>query len=313
MEVLLNVGQLIIGFAILIVGGEALVRSAISIAIRVKVSPLVIGLTIVAAGTSAPELITSVLASLKGSPDIAVGNVIGSNIFNILAILGIASLVRPNLIERSLKRFEIPALIGFSLLFYLAGFDEVILRWEGALGLVISVAFLWYAVRRAKAQGAALDSEEDVDVLKNVYYDMGFLIVGMLALAGGAQLALTAGETLGRLAGLSERVIGITIISIGTGLPELATSAVAALRGRNDIAVTNVIGSNIMNTLIVVGTTAVITPINISKQLIEVDAIWMIGVTLLLAPICMKPKSTIDRYTGSSLLVVYLIYLATLL
>ena len=142
---------------------------------------------------------------------------------------------------------------------------------------------------------------------------MGFLIVGMLALAGGAQLALTAGETLGRLAGLSERVIGITIISIGTGLPELATSAVAALRGRNDIAVTNVIGSNIMNTLIVVGTTAVITPINISKQLIEVDAIWMIGVTLLLVPICMKPKSTIDRYTGSSLLVVYLIYLATLL
>lgn len=314
MEVLISLGQLLIGFAILIVGGDALVRSAVSIAARFNISPTIIGLTIVAAGTSAPELVTSLIAAFQDSPDIAVSNVVGSNIFNILAIIGLVSLVKPCKIDPGLKSFEFPSLIVFSILFILAATNFYISRWEGIAALGLSIVFIYIMIRKAKSVGTTLvDDDTEIEVLKYKILDSLYLIVGLGALTGGAHLALDAGIELGRLAGLSERVIGITIISIGTGFPELATSAVAALRGQSGLAVSNVLGSNIFNTLIVAGGTAAVHPLVVNKSLVRFDLWWMLAATLIIAILSFKKSLRIGRSIGLFMLSLYAGYVTLLI
>lgn len=315
MDFLIAIGYLIFGFAILLVGGETLVRAAVSLALRWKISPAVIGLTIIAAGTSAPELVTSITAALKGAPDIAFGNVVGSNIFNILAILGIASILKPNKVEPSIIKIDLPVLLISSIALIFASYNGLISRWEGGLFLIGLTGFLIFSFRMARLKGNA-QSEEDVDdsqMLKNLWWDMGHLIVGLIALLGGAQLALQGGVQLGELFGLSERIIGITIISIGTGLPELATSAVAAYRGRDDIAVSNVIGSNIMNTLAIIGTTSLVHPMEASQKIVTSDCAWMVASTFIIFPILYLGRGYIRRPMGAFLIFAYVSYIGFLI
>ena len=306
MEILVALFYLLSGFAILILGGEFLVKSAVSIAARLDVSPAVIGLTIIAAGTSAPELMTSILASLKGTNDIAVGNVVGSNIFNILAILGFAGLLKTNIVEKNMMKFDVPALILFSIIFLGFSYDNIIHRWEGILLLLAYIAFAYVAFKRSRLDELA---DEEIAILKNWPTDLTYLTLGLVALVGGAHISLIGGESLGRIFGLSERVIGITIISIGTGLPELATSAVAAYRGQNQIAVANVIGSNIINTLVVIGATSSILPLSVNPEILNFDMIWMFAVTVAIIPIFILNKYKIDKKLSFLLLSIYTVYL----
>jgi len=314
MELFIAIVYLLIGFAILIYGGDYLVQSAVSIAARLEVSPAIIGLTIIAAGTSAPELMTSLLASQKGSPDIALGNVVGSNIFNILAILGVSSMLSKNKVPKSLLRFEIPMLILLTALFVYSLLDNQIQAWEGFVLIFFFVGFTYYAVQRARKRPQTNDNPtEELEKLKNWYHDLGYLIAGIAGLVGGAQLALIGGADIGRIAGLSERIIGITILSVGTGLPELATSAVASLKGQDDIAISNVIGSNIMNTLLVVGATSAIRTIPVSNEILNHDVIWMTFATVSLLPILILNKRAIGRRLGAAMTLSYIAYISSLI
>ena len=280
-----------------------------SIASRLKVSPALIGLTIIAAGTSAPELMTSIIASLKGTTDIAIGNVVGSNIFNTLAILGFAGLLKTIKIDKDMLKFDVPALILFSLIFYAFAFDKVIARYEGVLFFLIFVAFSIVAFKRSHLEEI---NTEELITLKNWSTDIIYLTLGVGALVAGAQLALMGGVSLGQIMGLSERIIGITIISIGTGLPELATSAVASYRGQNQIAVANVVGSNIMNILIVIGATSMIMPLPVNPAILSLDMIWMLAITVGLIPLFMINGFKIDKKLSVFFLGIYTLYLGVL-
>ena len=311
MEFLFPIFMIILGFIILLAGGEFLVKSAVSIAARLNISPAIIGLTIIAAGTSAPELVTSLFASIKGAPDVAMGNIVGSNIFNILAILGFASLIKPNRVDIDFMRVEIPMLIICTILLIGFSWDLKYERIEGVLSLVVLAVLFYISIYRAKK--VEFESEEDIDVLKNPIFDAGFLIIGISALIGGAHLALENGIELGRLLGLSERIIGITIISVGTGLPELATSIVAAYKGHNDIAVGNVIGSNLMNTMGVAGVATSFKTLEISEKLAHFDNLILLGITIFLFVIIFLSKQIINRAIGLLFIMGYITYIALLI
>ncbi|MEO0336294.1 MAG: calcium/sodium antiporter [Pseudomonadota bacterium] len=316
MEMLTAIGMLIGGFAILLIGGESLVKAAVSLALRWKISPALIGLTVIAAGTSAPELFTSITAALKGANDIALGNVVGSNIFNLLAILGVASIIKPNKVQRRAITIEIPFLLVASISMIVFAYDGLIARFEGGILVTALIGFLYYSFVENKKGNQEVDGSDEIDndsLLKNMYWDLGHLFIGFAALLGGAQLALEGGIELGTIFGLSERIIGVTIISVGTGLPELATSAVAAFRGRNDIAVSNVIGSNLMNTLAVIGTTSMIRPMPASEKIITSDCVWMVAGLFIVFPIFFLGRGTVGRSMGVFLLFGYISYLGFLI
>ena len=314
MELVSAFGMLIGGFAILLIGGEALVKAAVSLALRWNISPALIGLTVIAAGTSAPELFTSITAALKGANDIALGNVVGSNIFNLLAILGVASLIKPNRVQKRAIIVEIPFLLMASIAMITFAYDGGIDRIEGAALVIALAGFLYMSFVKSEGADEADDDEIDEESkLKNVYWDFGYLLVGFAALLAGAQLALEGGIQLGTIFGLSERIIGVTIISVGTGLPELATSAVAAYRGRNDIAVSNVIGSNLMNTLGVIGTTSLVQPMPASEKIITSDCVWMVAGLFIVFPIFYLGRGTIGRPMCLFLLFGYVSYLGFLI
>ncbi len=301
----------ILGFAILLVGGELLIKAAVSIAARLNISPAIIGLTVIAAGTSAPELVTSLIASYKGAPDVAMGNIIGSNIFNILAILGIASLIRPNKVDAAFARFEIPMLILCTVLFTGFLWDLTLFQYEGFVCIAVLIVLFYISIYRAKKIG--FEADEDISVLANPFLDAAYLLAGCAALIGGAHIVLENGIEVGQRLGLSERIIGITIISVGTGLPELATSAVAAFKGRNDIAVGNVIGSNLMNTMGVGGVASSIKNIQVSKEIAHFDSYILLGVTITLLVIIRLNKLNINKATGALLLSGYIGYVAMLI
>ncbi len=313
MDLVISISLLLAGFTILIFAGDALVKAAVSISARTKIDPATIGLTVIAAGTSAPELVTSLLAAFKNSPDIALGNVVGSNIFNILAIIGIASFIKPNKISTQSLRIELPFLIFSAIFLFILGQDLNFSRIDGSIMLLVLGLFLVYTIRAAKKRGIDTDLEEEIEILKSPFYDGLYLVVGFVGLIGGADLALRGGVQIGEYIGLSERIIGITIISVGTGLPELVTSAVAAYKGRDDIAISNVIGSNIMNTLAIIGTTSLVLPIRASEQIMNFDVYWMIAASAILLPLFYMTKRVSNRPTAGLLLGIYLTYITILI
>lgn len=314
MDFLIALVSIIGGFAILIVGGETLVRASVNLAVRIKITPAVIALTIIAAGTSAPELVTSILASARNAPDIAAGNVVGSNTFNILAIIGISALIKTNTVSRTLLRLDLPFLLGSCILFVFLGRDASIVRSEGILLLALLVGFLVFSVFKAKKQGLSEKELEEIDFnSKSIVWDIVHLTLGIIALLAGAHFALEGAVSLGELLGLSERIIGVTIVSVGTGLPELATSAVAAYRGRNDIAIANVVGSNIFNTLGIIGVASTIQPLGVSPEIMASDAIWMLAGTFVIFPIIYLGKLKVNKVSGGFLLFMYVSYISYLL
>lgn len=303
LSIITNLG---LGLLILGLSAKYLVQSSVTIAQKFKISNAVIGLTVIALGTSFPELITSLIASLKGEGAIAIGNVMGSNIFNILGILGLVGLITQNVINQESRRREIPVMLLSFILFLVFAWDQVISRTEGAILLSGLVLFILYSLKFAPK------TPTHVTISPRLFFKNFFILI--LALAGliiGADFALQGGIALGHFLGLSERVIGIVIIAIGTSLPEIGASLSAALQGEKEMAVANVVGSNIFNTLGILGATAIVQPIPVSLGALQEDMGVMIGAGILLLIISWN-TSIIYRKTGivfSLLIAAYFSYL----
>jgi cation:H+ antiporter len=303
------------GVAILSYGADLFVRGASGVAERFGISPFVIGLVIVGFGTSTPELAVNLDAAISGSTDIAIGNVVGSNIANIGVILGLAAVVAPLTVQLRMVRVELPIVIGISFLLWgLASFGEI-KRWEGALMLLGFGAFMWFLLKTSKNESAEVKQEyaDENPPHHDGWKAAGFIILGLLGLMGGAHLAVDAASTLARMWGLSELVIGLTIVAIGTSLPELASSVAAARRGHADIAIGNVLGSNIYNVLFILGATSVIAPLPTrAPTLMWLDIPVMIAFAVALVPMMMMGLK-ITRWNGVLLLLGYVAYVAYLL
>lgn len=316
---LLPVAQVLLGVVLLGGGGDALVRGAVSLARLLRVSTAVIGLTIVAMGTSAPELAVSVIAALQGRTDIAVGNVVGSNIFNVAVIVGLSAVVVPLVVHLTALRLEWPFMFALSFVAMLLARDGRVDRLEAAFLLVALATFTTYMVRLSRTEvppAAALELEAAVagrtGPAARALLDLGLVAVGMGLLVAGAAVLVGGAVRIAALAGLSERVIGLTIVAAGTSLPELATSIVAVRRRQPDIALANVLGSNIFNLAGILGTVSLITPQRVHPGVIGQDMWWMLGYALALWPV-MWTGRRVGRGEGAVLLAGYGTYLAILL
>lgn len=262
---MLEAGAILLGLAILVSGGELVVRAATQLAVSLRLSPIVIGLTVVAFSTSSPELAVSLGAALGGETDVAVGNVVGSNIYNILLILGISALVRPLIVRQQLVRFDVPVVIAASLLLWVLVLDGQLGALEGALLLALLVLYIGVSLRIARRQPSADPTRQvagdgltaDVASVSRARAGAVFL-AGVIALVVGAQLLVGGAVSIADAMGVSELVVGLTVVAIGTSLPELVTSVIATLRGQRDIAVGNVMGSNLFNILGILGLTALV-------------------------------------------------------
>ncbi|WP_268035662.1 calcium/sodium antiporter [Algoriphagus sp. PAP.12] len=308
---------LAIGLVILLFGGKILVDGASAIALKLGMSSGLIGLTIVAFGTSAPELLVSVSAALKGNSDISIGNVIGSNIANIGLVLGFSGVFYPIMIKRTHLRFDYLITILVTVLFFGLSYNGFIQLWEGILLFVLFIIFNLYLFKSVKGgvnKEAGHEAEVEIENVKGYGWAtaIGLFIGGIVGLYFGSNLLVENAVLISREFGVSERIIGVTIIAIGTSLPELITSIMAALAKETDMALGNILGSNIMNILSIIGLTAIIQPITVSQEFIQSDFIWMIGFTLVLFPL-MRTKMQISRFEGVVLLVGYSAYLFFLL
>lgn len=310
---------LVAGLVLLIGGAELLVRGGSALAGALGVSPLVIGLTVVAFGTSAPELATSVMAAAGGQPGIAVGNVIGSNNFNILVILGLSAVIAPLAVARQLLRFDVPLMVGVSAAAWAMAADGVLSRWEGALlGLGI-IVYTVLSVRASRKATAALQEEfrDELRLPSRVRRTAGHLLLvalGLALLVLGSRWLVAGAEALARAFGVSELVIGLTIVAGGTSLPELATSAIAALRRHIDIAVGNVVGSNLFNLTSVLGASAVVANrgLEVSDQARAFDLPVMVVVAAACLPVFLSGR-TVARWEGTLFLVAYVGYIGWLM
>lgn len=312
----------VVGLAVLVKSADWLVEGSVGIALRLGISPFVIGVTIVAMGTSAPEVAASISAALKGSGDIAVGNVYGSNIANLALVGGICGIIRPLGISRSVLKVELPAMLGcFLLLWPVFSRNGMMTRMEGISLLVLFTILVTITV----VGGIRNRNKELVDILpgaaetrkiiqhkKPVLTELRLILCGLAGLAIGADIAVRGAVFLGESFGFSQAVIGLTIIAIGTSLPELMTSVVAAFRGNSEISIGNLVGSNIFNTLLVIGSAAAIRPFTISPRLIGLDYWVCFGVSTLFVLIGLFNKQ-IGRKTGAMLFACYLVYMGYLL
>ena len=318
MSILISGGLLVVGLGVLIYGGELLVRGAASLAAKLGIPALAIGLTIVAFGTSAPELVVNIYAAITGATDIAIGNVVGSNIANILLILGIAALVSPLAVKSSTVWKEIPfALLGGLMLLFL-GADKVISntspdilsRGEGLALLGVFVIFLYYVYGLARhGKSEVPDDAPHLPTARSIFY----IVAGLVGLTLGGKLLVDNAVVIASLVGLSQAVIGLTVIAVGTSLPELATSVIAARKGQNDIAVGNIVGSNIFNIFWILGLTAVITPLPMPASFIYDIGFELFASTLLFLIMFVGTRHTIDRSQGVLFLILYVGYVAALL
>lgn len=308
------------GFVGLIVGGELLVRGASNLAAAFKVPPLIIGLTVVAIGTSAPELAVSVKSCWYGATDLAVGNVVGSNLSNLLLILGCAAMVAPLTVGAQLFRLDIPVMIAAAAVLYALGMDGSLSRGEGITLTIAMLIYLMWTVREGKRDAKKLEAEMEeitphdialtpVTLIKNIFLVIG----GLILLIKGAEWLVDACVELATQWGVSELVIGLTIVAIGTSLPELVISILASLRGKLDLAVGNVVGSNVLNILAVLGISSTVAPdgVNVDPQSLRFDIPLMVAVSAACFPVFMTGKE-VSRLEGAVMLSFYLAYLGWL-
>ena len=325
---LLNIGFIIIGVALVIWGADRLTEGASSLARGMRVPEIVIGLTIVAAGTSAPELFVSLVSALKGTSDLAVGNVIGSNIFNTLLIVGCSAAVAPIAVAPDTVKKDIPFAIVASLMFFILCFDDMssphlwgneITRQDGLILLVGFMAFMFYTFRMAINSGQLKLREEELGVepvkeprdYSHLWRNLAWIVIGLACLIGGSNLFVDSATYVAHRFGIRQSIVGLTIVAGGTSLPELATSVVAAYKGRSAIAIGNVIGSNVFNILLILGVTAVIHPLRIMgitivdlmTMLISIGLMWLFAIT----------KYYVSRREGWVLILTFVGYMAWLL
>ncbi|MCC0178777.1 calcium/sodium antiporter [Waterburya agarophytonicola K14] len=306
---------LILGLVLLVVGAEFLVKGASKIAAVLSISPLIIGLTIVAYGTSAPEMSVSIMSTFSSQSDIAVGNVVGSNICNILLVLGLSSIVAPLVVTKQIIRSDVPIMIGVSLLLLMFSLDGQITRVDGIILFIGGIVYTLSLIYQSSKQGAEQDEFADEygfsgDVTPQLWIkNIIFVIGGSILLIFGSRLLVKSAVEIAQGFRVSELLIGLTIVALGTSLPELATSVVASFRGERDIAVGNVLGSNIFNILAVLGIAGTISPsgIGVSQTVIRFDILVAIAVAFACLPIFYSGKR-IDRLEGSLFLFYYLAY-----
>lgn len=297
-----------LGVLILAIGADLFVRGAASLAERFGISAFVIGLVVVGFGTSAPELAVTLGAALKGNTDIAIGNVVGSNIANIGLILGLSALVAPLAIHLRMLRIELPMMIAVHIALLVLIWNGTIGRVDGVLLLLGFAGFLYFVLRTARSETPAVQAEfasQDVQPPRSSGITWLLIMLGLAGLVGGAQLCVDAAVTLARLWGMSDLMIGLTVIAVGTSLPEIASSVAAAWRGQSDIAIGNVVGSCLYNVLFILGATALISPLPASgATLLVLDLPTLIGLSLLLWPLALMDK----RLTRGNALVLLACY-----
>jgi cation:H+ antiporter len=308
---------LALGIALLVWGADLLVRGAARIAAAAGISALVVGLTVVAFGTSAPELSVSVASAYKGQADLALGNVIGSNIFNILFILGVSAVIIPLTVAQQLVRFDVPLMIGVSILLYGLCWDGSISRVDGVILATGIISYTVFLIRQSRKESSAEVKAEyeqefgagDPKEPKNWLKNIGLIAVGLAFLVLGSHWLVESAVTIARHFKVSELVIGLTIVAVGTSLPEVATSVMAALKGERDIAVGNVVGSNIFNILCVLGFSSIFSPagIKVSQAALEFDIPVMIGVAVAAFPIFLAGYR-VSRFEGLFMLLAYVGY-----
>lgn len=311
----------VVGVAALVVGAEALVRGAARLAARTGLSPVVIGLTVVAFGTSAPELAVSLDAAFRGNAELAVGNVVGSNIANVLLVLGLSAAIGGGLVvAQRIVRIDVPIMVGVSILVLLFGLDNRLARWEGVVFVVLLVVYVaWTVVSTKRSTKPAVIDEYDealnAELLResSPLADGGYVIAGLVLLVAGSTALVEAATDIATELGVSQLVIGLTVVAIGTSLPEIATSVLAAVRGQRDLAVGNAVGSNLFNILAVLGLTATLSPssISIPDASLAIDLPVMIAVAIACLPIFANGYSLL-RWEGALFLAYYGAYLSWL-
>lgn len=308
---------LLVGLGLVVLGADLLVKGASGIARRSGVSEFVIGLTIVGFGTSCPELVVSLAGAFQGNADVAVGNVTGSNLFNTLFILALTSLVSPLSMTRTNRRIDIPINVLLTLILLLFGMNRTLFRigaedslerWEGILFLVVFAAYIVYSFRSSAPQKDTGESQEAKPLLLSI----ALALVGLIALVGGGEMFVRSATDLARQLGVSDKFIAVTVLACGTSLPELATSLVAALKGRDQLALGNILGSNVFNILFILGTSAVITPLSFaSVSPVDASALLLSSLLLLLWSYTGR-RQRIDRWEGALMLAAitaYYVYL----
>lgn len=307
---MMNFLYIISGLSLLILGGNWLLKAAIGLSMRLKISKIIVGLTVVSFATSAPEMIVSIQAALSGFPDIAIGNVVGSNIGNIGLVLGIVLLINAVQVDNSFYVTDWPTkMFASTLLFVFLILDGVLSRTEGIIFILVLALFLIVLIRKNKT--AQIEVEEIKETQMSVMLIGLFLVLGGFALWAGSELLVKGAVNLAENLGVSKRVIAITVVSIGTSVPELASSIIASIKKENDISVGNIIGSNIFNILSVLGITAIIKPIeHVDIRIIQQDIYWMLGFAFILLPMVILPKrGSLSFKEGVLLLVSYGIFL----
>ncbi|THB79683.1 MAG: sodium:calcium antiporter [Desulfobacteraceae bacterium] len=305
---ILQITILCLGLALLYLGSELLVNGASTTAIMFAVKPVIVGLTVVSLATSAPELLVSLLAAIKGSEGISLGNILGSNVINIALVLGISSMIKPVLIKKQLIKIDIPYLVAVTLIFWLLCLDNTIDRVDGWVLIVLLLLFLVYGIRNAKdSNGNNLGAEKlsRKDLAKN----LGMIILGILMLAKGADWVVQNAILMAQRIGLSQTFIGISVVALGTSLPELATSAVAASKGESDITLGNVVGSNLFNICLVMGVVGIFNPMKFEASLHWFEFPFMVFITLLLSTMAYFYQHT-GKKTGIAFVSLFVIYIA---
>lgn len=310
---------IILGFAMLIKGADFLVDGASNIAKKFHIPEIIIGLTIVSIGTSMPELFVSITSATKGSSDMAIGNVVGSNIANLLLILGLSSVVRPVKFKKETRLIEMPLCLGISIIFaILCNIGNIVSRIDSSILVTLFALFIMYTIIMAK-QGEEFDKDDDeteedskVKTSKSTIRDVIFLILGIVLLKVGGDLTVDNAVKIAQSFNLSEKIISVTILAIGTSLPELVTSVSAAFKGKSDIAIGNILGSNIFNMLLIIGVSSMISPITYNTSF-NIDMVFLVVGMLLLAlfPI-IPPKNKMTRWNGIIYLYMYVAYMISL-
>lgn len=304
---------LLLGFVLLVAGGELLVKGAVKLAEKFKISPLLIGLTLVGFGTSTPELVTSLQAAFAGSPGIAIGNVVGSNIANILFILGAAAVIAPIAVARETFKRDGVVLVAATLLCLGAIMFGQLTRWMGALFVLGLASYIWFAFQQERTSNAAGAKATDTTTADSkptagaIALDLVFVAGGLALTMLGARFLVSGAIDLARMFAISETIIGLTIVAVGTSLPELITSVMASLRKQGDIAFGNIVGSNIYNIFGILGVTAIVKPIPVPAEIMRLDIWVMIAATALLAFAAMS-RWRIGRVEGAIMLAGYAAY-----
>src|SRR5690554_5172415 len=301
---------IVVGLGILIFGGDFLVKGASGLAMRFKMPPMLIGMTVVAMGTSAPELVVTVQAALAGKPDIAIGNVVGSNIANVALILGITIIIFPITIKKDSLKFDWVVMMLASLLFFIFALDGGISRLEGLIflfGLITFIIYSFYRVRTKQKKGIAIPFEAQSKPRRLIVY-LFFVVVGILGLVFGARWFLEGAEAIARNIGVSDRVIAVSLVAFGTSVPELATSVIAAFKKEQDISLGNIIGSNLFNILAILGITSLISPISVAPEIMKDDIYWMLATSFVILPLGIY-KLRLGRWQGVLLLTSYIVFM----